>query len=44
MQWFSADAPTPGTHPYILEGQLPESGATVLTVKYVAVSLLEFGV
>lgn len=43
MQWYSSDAPTAGTHPYILEGQLPESGATILSVKYVAVSLLEFG-
>jgi hypothetical protein len=42
MQWFSPDAPTAGTHEYILEGQLPASGATVLSVKYVAVSLLEF--
>lgn len=42
MQWFSPDAPTEGTHEYILEGQLPESGATELVVKYVAVSLLEF--
>lgn len=42
MQWFSPDAPTAGTHQYILEGQLPTSGATELSVKYVAVSLLEF--
>lgn len=42
MQWFSPDAPTAGTHEYTLEGQLPTSGATQLSVKYVAVSLLEF--
>lgn len=42
MQWFSADAPTAGTHQYTLEGQLPESGATEVYVKGVAVSLLEF--
>jgi hypothetical protein len=42
MQWFSPDSPTAGTHEYVLEGQLPESGATELSVKYVAVSLLEF--
>lgn len=42
MQWFSPDAPTEGTHEYILEGQLPAAGATELSVKYVAVSLLEF--
>lgn len=42
MQWFSPDSPTAGTHEYILEGQLPSSGATELSVKYVAVSLLEF--
>lgn len=44
MQWFSADPPTEGTHLYALEAQLPETpGATIITVKYVAVSLLEFG-
>ena len=42
MQWFSPDAPTTGTHLYALEGQLPVSGATSMSVKYVAVSLLEF--
>jgi hypothetical protein len=43
MQWFSPDAPTSGTHAYMLEGQLPSSGATAVSVKFVAVSLLEFG-
>lgn len=42
MQWFSPDAPTAGTHTYILEGQLPTSGATVIEVEGVAISLLEF--
>ena len=42
MQWFTPDNATAGTHSYILEGQLPTSGATQLEVKYVAVSLLEF--
>lgn len=42
MQWFSVDSVTAGTHKYTLEGQLPESGATEMAVKYVAVSLLEF--
>lgn len=42
MQWYPADAPTEGTHAYTLEGQLPTSGATAMSVKYVAVSLLEF--
>jgi len=42
MQWFAPDSPTAGTHKYTLEGQLPSSGATVLKVKYVAISLLEF--
>jgi hypothetical protein len=42
MQWFSPDPPTAGTHSYTLEGQLPTSGATAASVKYVAVSLLEF--
>lgn len=42
MQWFAPDAPTTGTHEYTLEGQLPSSGATEVSVKYVAVSLLEF--
>lgn len=42
MQWFAPDAPTPGTHKYTLEGQLPSSGSTVLDVRYVAISLLEF--
>lgn len=43
MQWFTSDAPTAGTHVYTLEGQLPSSGATVVMVRRVAISLLEFG-
>lgn len=42
MQWFTADNATSGTHLYTLEGQLPQSGATAVSVKFVAVSLLEF--
>jgi hypothetical protein len=40
MQWFSGQAPAPGTHSYVLEGQL--NGATSAAVRFIAVSLLEF--
>jgi len=40
MQWYSTTAPTVGTHSYTLEGQL--NGASSFSVKFTAVSLLEF--